>query len=184
MADSEFTLSDGHKLKIRPVSPFLLGRLKPAVMREFEVDKALTYIVETVGGGEQEFLHDETTLDIEDDPEQTKINWEKWNDFQQRLILASLETNRRFLRMLLRRGVDVEVPEDTAWQIDHLDAGIEIPKDPIELKIMYIQDELVHSKSDWNRLVDEIMSLSDITEEDVAAAAETFPNQMEENKPN
>ena len=87
MADSEFTLSDGHKLIIRPVSPFLLGRLKPAVMREFKVDKALTYIVETVGGGKQEFPHDETTLDVEDDPEQTKINWDERNDFQQRLVL-------------------------------------------------------------------------------------------------
>ena len=182
MADSEFTLSDGSKLKIRSVSPFMLGRLKPAVEKEFKADKAPTYKVETVGGGIQEFLHDETTLDVEDDPEQTRINRDKWIKFHAQSALASLETNRRFLRLLLRRGVDVKVPEDDAWLADHKASGIEIPEDPVELKIMYIQDELIHSKSDWSRLIDEIMSLSDITEEDVAAATETFPDQMEEDE--
>lgn len=179
MAESEFTLSNGRKLKIRSVSPFMLGRLRPAVMKEFKVGKFPTYIVETVGGGSQEFSHDATTLDVEDDPEQSRINWKEWNEYHQKLALVSLEANRRFLILLLRRGVDVEVPEDDSWQADHRASGIEIPEDPVELKIMYIQDELIHSKSEWGRLCDEILALSDITEEDVAAATESFLDNVE-----
>jgi hypothetical protein len=88
--------------------------------------------------------------------------------------VANLEANRRWLRALLEEGVVFEMPEDEDWLAPHKRQGIEIPEDPIELRLMYIQDVLIKTKTDWNRLVDEIVALSDITEEDVAAATESF----------
>jgi hypothetical protein len=174
MAEAEFQLSSGRTIKIQSVSPFFLGRILPTVLKEFEVDTPPTYIVELVGGDTQEFTHDETTLEVEGDPEQTEHNFRVWSEYKSKLNVANLEANRRWLRALLEEGVVFEMPEDEDWLAPHKRQGIEIPEDPIELRLMYIQDVLIKTKTDWNRLVDEIVALSDITEEDVAAATESF----------
>lgn len=179
MPEKEFKLSNGKTIKIKSVSPFMLSRLTPAVMKEMDVESPPMYEVETVGGGKQKFSHNETTLEVEGDPDTTQENYQIWNEYQTKLRLARLEINRRFLRLLIRRGVEVDMPEDDAWLADHKAMGIDIPKDPMDLKIMYIQDVLVTTTSDWGRLVNEVMALSDITEEDVASATESFPDQME-----
>lgn len=178
MAEKGFKLSSGSKIKIKPISPHMIARLTPTVYKEMGIEIP-TYEVTTVGGGKQQFPHNETTLEVEGDSEQTEANIQLWDEYKQSLILAHLEINSRFTELLMRRGVDVEVPEDDSWLADHRELGIEIPEDPMQLKIMYIQDELIQTKSDWMRLIDAIMALSDISEEDVAAAAESFPDQME-----
>jgi len=173
-----FTTVQGVEIPIRPVSPTLVAKIAPTVLREFGVEGPPTYTVEIVGGGTQEFPHDETTLDVPGDPDATAENRAEWDEYVDTVDAANREANKRFLRLLYLKGVDIELPEDETWIEDQEFLGFEVPEDPRDRKIHYIQTELLTTIHDSNRLIAELMGLNQIAEE-VESAEDSFRGGVE-----
>jgi hypothetical protein len=168
----EYITSQGKKIRIVGLSPFLIDKMRASG----DIPEPPTYIVETVAGDEEIHTHDETTLEVEGDPEQTKANQKAWREFVEASELAQREVNERFLRLLLLRGIDLDIEdyERGDWVKEQRSLGIDIPEDPVEKKVHYVQTEILSSFDDVINLLTRVMSLSGLDEEAMATAEASF----------
>src|SRR3990167_3950686 len=153
----------GVEVLIGPVNLFDLNLAAARLEKEFrERGEPLdppTYTAELAGGGTQTFEHDEDTLEVTpemvlsealDDPEKAKeiaahrtaVNREAWADYMS--ANARLIAEQSALRMeIMLDGVKAELPEDGAWEARRKRRHLEVPDDPIEKRLYYIQRELL-----------------------------------------
>lgn len=169
---STFTNSRGREIVIIGLSPFLIDKIRASG----DIPEPPTYIIETVAGDEEIHTHDETTLEIEGDPEQTKVNQEAWQKYLDDSEVAQSGVNEKFLRLLLLRGIDLDLEEyeQGDWIAEQEAFGIDVPENPIDRKVHYVQTEILSSFDDVINLLMRVMSLSGLDQEAMAVAEESF----------
>src|SRR3990167_3625754 len=154
--DTTYTTVSGITIKIKPVSPLTIQKIQQAVKREFEKrNEPLarpTYILKTSLGDEETFEHDEKTLETDEDREA----WGKFIDANTRLRIESEERLARFMKL---DGIEYDAPDDE-WQKLQKYMGLEIPTDPFELKIHYLDTEILRTPKDQNGVIERILVLS------------------------
>jgi hypothetical protein len=74
----EFVNAAGEHFRIRGLSPLLPEKILAAVVKQFPQLPCPTYDVTTAADDTETHLHDETTLIVEGDAEQTKQNQAAW----------------------------------------------------------------------------------------------------------
>jgi hypothetical protein len=192
-----FITSSGKRLHYEPISPVALEYAEQGITKKYrERGEPLdppTYTVETAGGGSQTFDHDAES--IKDDLE-AEAAWASYLDAQQRL---STEIGTVRNRIILS-AVQVELPEDKTWMYKQKSWGIEIPllpkdtdyDDPEEfeyavveygqeLRLHYLQTELLKTVNDAYGIVDMIMRASlegAISKEAIDAASASFRSTL------
>jgi hypothetical protein len=203
-----YETTGGVKLHLQPVSNLLIAEIAQVVERQFratgEPIDPPTYTVQTVGGGEQTFYHDETTLDYPPElalretggdvqraeelaaqrTRQTRAAWQAHRDAVERM---QRETQRRQGNLLLEDGVvgdksgecwDGTVPQD--WIERQRRRGFELPDDPLELRTFYILRGLLVTPQDQQEVIYRIMALSaqGVDDDLVDAALSFFRNKV------
>ena len=173
-----FTTQSGRELTIKPVSRLLTQSIGARLRRESkeagEPLDAPTYEVTTVAGVTETHPHDEDTLDSDED----NAAWQSHLAAQARF---NEELNRRIIRAMVIDGiVGLDTPNDE-WlaRLDML--GAELPDDPIDRQVAFLQMEYLPDPGELSKLLSQIMGLSlvGVSGEEVAAASEAFRSQVE-----
>ncbi len=141
-----YTTEDGLVLKLKRVTQVLLNAVSVRVKQEWanggEPVEIPTFTVTEGKADSQTFQHRVTekgnTLDIKDDPEQTRINrimWDAHKDALERLTSAQQEAQVQAMFMF---GITCDFPEEGEWTAQLKFAGLEVPEDPIEKRFAYL----------------------------------------------
>jgi hypothetical protein len=167
-----FRTTEGLDVTIRPVSMLLIGRIRQAVEAEMRGQglplTPPTYSVTTATGETETFPHDDDSAASPEDKAALTAY---------RAAQAALEgeQNRRTMKALFRRGVKLDsVP--AGWAADIAQEGVTVSADPNEMRLEYIQMELLKTAADIQGAITAItqLSMSGANPEDLAAVQDTF----------
>ena len=160
------TTRKGVAIRLRLFSPALQDKVRQSV----EFPEVPIYVAKTAGGGKEE--HEYAADMIETDEEKVM-----WAEYQGRLLAANLLHYERLGKLALIRGAEVDIPD--GWEEEQAFFGIEVPKDPVERKLHWIETEAVESNDDLSELVLAILAYQSVTVEERAAAAASFQPPVE-----
>ena len=161
-----YTTRKGVAIRLRLFSPVLRDKVRQSI----EFPPIPIYVAETAGGGKEE--HPYTTDMIETDDEKAM-----WSEYQTKLMVANLTLYERLGRLALIRGTEVDIPD--GWEKEQELFGIDVPDDPTERKLHWIETEAVESNDDLSALILAILAYQTVTLEERAAAAASFPDSVE-----
>lgn len=173
-----FDTVDGRSWKLQPVSIEFVERAVRAVEADYrEAGRAVdppTYEVEVVGGDKVKYVH--TAETVKDHPEHE----EAWIAYRQTWQAIIDEQNNIRSRLLLTEGLVItEVPE--AWVKRCQKYHIPVAEDIDDRIYDYIMTDVLKTPEDIVRALAVIQQYSvtgHLTEEDIAAAIDTFRNYM------
>lgn len=170
-----FTTSTGFKLKLKPVSPYLIQK----VQQSLSEPEPPTYEVVTAVGVKEVHKHDSVSIQTASDED--KLLWVKYLMELQRV---NAEINDRVMRLIILRGVETDVPE-YGWDREQEEVlGLKVPKDPSDRKVHYILTEAISTATDIADLVTAVIALSGISQEAVNAARSSFRRAIRGNTTN
>ena len=161
-----YTTRKGVAIRLRLFSPVLRDKVRQSV----EFPEVPIYTATTAGGGKEE--HPYTADMVETDDEKAM-----WQEYQDKLLAANLTLFERLGRLALIRGTEVDIPD--GWEQEQAIYGIEVPIDPVERKLHWIETEAVESNEDLSALILAILAYQTVTLEERAAAAASFPSPVE-----
>jgi hypothetical protein len=176
--DNKYTTATGRVITFEPISVVALEKAELGLQNKYRRDgKPIdppTYDVEIVGGGKQTFIHDVES--VKGNPE-----WEaQWQAHLTALQELNTETNKIRNEMVFD-AIQIDPAEMEGWQEKQVRWNIEIPSDPLELKIHYIQTVVLKSVKDVYGIVNMVMALSMegvISQEEIEAASKSFRDSM------
>lgn len=164
-----FTTSRGIVLEFLPI-PALLEKLQA----QHKLPEPPTYEVKTATGVIEHHTHDETTLETDADKA-------AWAEYQKNLQEATARLNLGLMRLVMLRGVKVEMPEGEAWIAEQQFIGLTVPDDPLERKMYWLETEALASANDYAQMLAGVMAASGLSEEVVAQAEATFRGALGQN---
>ena len=132
---------------------------------------APTYEVKSLAGNSEIHAHDETTLETEADRA-------AWLEYQTKLAAWSDESQRSLMRLILLRGISVELPSDSDWEKQQAFAGIVVPQDAMEKRMHYLQTEVLGSVADYQMMVVGVMRVSGVPEDLLSQVESSFRRSL------
>lgn len=181
----EFTFSTGKKVIIHPVSPIFMQNATKAIMNKWieengEFPEVPTYEA-VVGEGESAetivYKYDQESI-VDGTPEEQQA----YEDYIQTMSDYSDHESIRTAEILMRRGIELEYPK--GWEDDYKAIGMEIPEDPYEKKIYFIENECIGTPSDYADLIQAIMSMTGVDMGLVEEALDGFRDNISRNSDN
>lgn len=153
------TLSNGVKVRVKPLPDLLLRKL----YTQYEAPEPPE--VEVTSGGKT------WTEPNPDDPA-----------YQDAMRRYTMNIANGVVNLHLLKGFDIietpddipEYEEDDTWEDELAAIGIDIPDNPLQKRLAWIEYRIVASNSDMDKIQEASQKLSGVTEEDVAAAQEQF----------
>jgi hypothetical protein len=173
-----FYTDSGLEVEFEPVSPLVLEEIEAAIEAEhraagWPIDPP-TYEAELAGGGTQTFDHDETTLRNDEERE-------AWRLHKEALTAMAAEQSRRRAEMILF-ALKVELPEDDTWVRRLKRMGLQIPEDPDDRLIFYIERFVIRTPNDLMTAMTEVIGASlrgTVSEAQIKAASQTFRDNIQ-----
>lgn len=162
-----FKSSSGKEIKVLGVSQTLID----GVLASVKFPEKPKYKAVTAGGGEEWYEHDLTTLETPED----KAAWAKYEEDTK---TANAELYKRMFNMFVLKGTAFEIPNESDWVEEQQFLGIALPTNKFELKVHYLQSEILHTQGDYSDLTIAIMAESGAKEEVVASAQAAFRDQV------
>lgn len=162
-----FTTSRGIEIEFLPI-PTLLEKLQA----QHRMPAPPTYEIKAATGAVERHPHDETTLETDADKA-------AWADYQTRLKEATASYNLALMRLIMLRGIKVDVPEPNGWVHEQEYIGITVPTDPLERRMHWLETEALANEADYMAVVSGVMEASGVPEEVVAQAQATFRGEVE-----
>jgi len=159
----QFVFSSGRVVTLKPISPIFMSNADKAIEQNWIKEHGAlptppTYEV-LMGEGEnavvQEYEYDDESISDGTPEEQ-----EAYQNYLEAINEYTLYTTTKTTEVMIRRGVEVDYPE--GWEDDYLALGMEIPEDPYEKKIYYIENECVGVPMDYANLVQHLMNMTGI----------------------
>ena len=129
-------------------------------------------------GATEWFDHDETTLDVPNDPIQSAANHKAMTEYLRQSIEAQNKYFAAITRTVLLYGVNVEMPKDESWVKRQELLGIAVPKDPLEREMHWRETELYGSPDDLENITIGVMRAGGTDEETLAAMADSFRHSL------
>jgi len=163
-----FLTSTGITIKVHGIPQMLLDKIQSSVDRP-EPPK---YKIVTASGEE---IWEPHTLDTLETDEDKKI----YNDYLKQLAAVDAIVNERMFRVIAMKGVEVEMPDDNAWVEMQKFLGVRIPDDPLELKYLYVQTEVIGNTDDIMEITELVMQETGVSEEALAEARKSFPGGVQ-----
>jgi hypothetical protein len=136
-----------------------------------------TYEIPFFGGATDTYIHNATTLDVKDNPEQTAKNHEAW-DAHQKALAEFRIAERTLVSQFVMEDSVTDFPPDDSWVSRAKKRHVKVPDDPIERKVAWLKVEVFDSWDEFWRLVNQCIQLSNSynvgTKAEVSAAMEPF----------
>lgn len=117
-----------------------------------------SYEVKTAVGVIEKHAHDETTLETDEEKK-------AWAEYQANLQAWNAESQTALMRIVLLRGITLELPTTDEWEKQQAFFGIDVPQDPMEKRLHYLQTEVLGSVNDYGALVAGTMRASGVPED-------------------
>lgn len=150
------TLSNGVQVNLRPVPPYLIDRIRSTV----PTPKPPTVEIQTAWGGTEEWPN-------EKDP-----------SYMTALAAAQEQQAEKLWRAEFILGIADDPPPDEEWIDDLTQWGIEIPEDPKEKKLLWVETVLIAKSTDAWKLITAIRSAARPTKEEIGELAESFRGNL------
>lgn len=157
-----FVTSRGVTLEFLPI-PALLEKLQA----QHKLPEPPIYEVKTATGVTEKHTHDETTLETDADKA-------AWAEYQKNLQEATARLNLALMRLVMLRGVKVQMPKDDTWIAEQQFIGLTVPDNPRERKLYWLETEALASQDDYAQMLAGVMAASGLSEEVVQQAEATF----------
>ena len=180
---TKLTMRNGKEIEIRAVSSYLISSVRQKTREDFEAEHgslttAPTYDVEMGGGlpGLDAWAEtfEYTAETIQDAPSDAQHAWAEYQQAQKDLFgMIWLRTSR----VHLLEGVVTEPPDD-GWLERQQKHGAKTPIDPDDLKVHWIETELVINPHELGMLVSTIQAQGNAVEVARQTAADMFQRAM------
>jgi len=178
-----YRLKRGGEIHIRPVSQYEVVDVLTVERRRFDEEHGITncpsFVLKLGGGelgsaGEELVQYTAATIATSDNPKHV----EQWREYSRKRSLWRHHSFTVTARVLLCDGI-VEDPPNDGWQNKYIRRGVEIPEDPDELKVFWIERCLVLNPAELLALVTSIQALAQAEVLEAAhVAADTFRNSV------
>ncbi len=152
----EVTLSNGVRVNIRPVPPYLIDRIRGTVT----LPKPPVIKVKTAWGGEEEWLNESDAT------------------YKAALELAEEAQAAKLWKAEFILGIEDEPPPDKEWTENLTAFGVEIPEDSKEKKLLWIETVLIAKGIDAWKLINAIRGAARPTKEEISELAESFRGDL------
>lgn len=163
----ELVLKDGTTIKLRDVDPLFIQ----TVINSVQFPKRPTYTVTLASGREESYPMDEQVA------EQSPELEPQWKAYVQGTQQAEAEQMKRMTRAIILDGTVIpDTWEDRAWERRMKIVGIDIPDDPEERWVMYLESKMTTAES--VALTGKIMRRTGVPEEFVTAAEDSFRDSL------
>jgi len=185
-----FVTPSGIEVPLRPISLQDLFEAQRNIEAHFreqgEPIDVPTYTVTTVAGDVEEHPLTEKNLDAKNkdgspNEEETERRHEEW-----RAHLAAVERmegeKARVGREIILEGIALEMPADDEWVERQRRRYIQVPDDPEERRIHYLDRIVFRSVTSINECIVQILELSAqgmVTEEELAAVGDLFRRSLQ-----
>lgn len=166
--ENSFTTSRGVLIHFLGIAT-LIEALRAS--QEAKKPKPPSYEVKTLGGAVEQHVHDATTLETAED----KTNWAA---YQQQLTAWEKQSEKDLMRLLMLRGIELKFPDDTLWEQEHKFIGLDVPTDPMEKRLHYIETEVLGGVADYEALMLGVMRISGVTEEKLSQVEASFRGML------
>lgn len=168
-----FTTASGNKVEVLAVPMLLLEDVRTKAMATVQVPPVPTYKVELDEGKFVDYVHDEKSIA---DDKTTPEEREQWRLYREALARQQVVSANKVMELFIAKGVKLEQPIDPNGEWAELQRffGVEIPTNPIQLKIHYIKTEILSSPDDINGVIAKVMEASGIDPALLSAARSSF----------
>lgn len=130
------------------------------------------YEVKTITGIVEKHLHDATTVT-------TESEIKAWEQYQSDLTQYNTQRAERQARLICLYGIKFDMPKDDTWaQAQKEILGVDVPTDPIERKLHYINTEVIGGVGDVLEIT-KLCSMAGLPEEKLREAEALFRRSME-----
>jgi hypothetical protein len=171
-----FTNSLGKTFKIHGLPPLVPQKIEQAVEREWreahngKIPTPPLYKVVNVAGEEELHPHDEKTT-------KNKKEQAEWIQYiSEKEVYDTIRSNR----LMKRVTMCVDVTPDDLWRAEYEATIGALPTNPFEVKMEYIETEVLASAEDVMKLMTSVMRLTGMVNEEAIDAAEaTFRSSVE-----
>jgi hypothetical protein len=179
-----FTNAAGKTFVISGLSPLIPQHIMESVRQKWVKDGKIipvcpTYEIITASGEIEIHEHDTSTLVVEGDEKQTKINKETWQEFSRLSAELDGEYNVRLMRVVF---LAVEVVPDDGWRNEMEFVGMDLPpKGSAQEKHLFVETQVIKSALDISRLMTGVFRLAGVINEAAVADAEAAFQRILEN---
>lgn len=145
----EYTTERGVTIEVVPI-PLLLDKIRRA-----HPDIPLpTYTEHLAGGATQEVAITEKDAATwrTSDPESWQAHAEKWTAYETAARLRNRHVNDLLWRAILMRAISCQMPTDDKWADEQKSLGIDVPTDPTERRVHWLETEVIGGNHDIFRL--------------------------------
>ena len=169
----KYTTSRGVEIEIQSIPAMLIDKITSA----HPDPEPPTYEVATMGGAiEKHSLADVTDRKGLTPEEQSQLaNWDLSR------AQAELERNRGFMRVVMLRGIKVQLPADDSWIAEQELIGVQVPTEPAARRLHYIETEVFGGLEDYQSITRLVVEASGVSEAAIKQASDTFQNPVESN---
>jgi len=161
-ASNVYTTQSGYELKLHPVSIMLGQKIGGSLRKRYlaagePLDPPVLTII-NVAGEELEGELTANDLELPGNPEETERRRASWAAHQDALGRYTSEYNSLYTDAFLYYGTEIEV--DPEWAKVEAHFGIDIPEDPFERKLHYLQLEVLRTPDDIRDCMVAILNLT------------------------
>lgn len=163
-----FTTSRGVTVKFVGIAS-LLDKLNG----QFHLPDAPFYEITTATGAKEKHLHDDTT--VQTDEERAALA-----AYKVEIARLNAEQQAKLTRLVLLRGITFDYPTDEMWVKEQAYLGIQVPDEPMDRRLHYIETEVIANAADVEAITLGVMEASGVPEEMVRQMAESFRHSLGE----
>lgn len=156
-----------------PMPPMLMEKIEIGLKKTWPKPEVPTYEMQTAVGTVEVKPHNETTLETDEERA-------AWSAYQVDLAAWEEEKNRRLLRAIQLQCIQPVDIDNEEWVERQKFLGMDIPTNPFERKLHYIETEVIGDERDIMACMTIPMQLvSGASEEDMAAAEALFRDAVQ-----
>lgn len=157
----------GIEIEITSVPMMLIDKINAA----HKDPEPPTYDITALGGRIEHHPLDDQTAET-DEEKAALADWKK------RKAEAEAERNRAFMRVVMLRGIKIQMPADETWVTEQRLMGLIVPDDPTERRLHFIETEVFGGMVDYQEITRLVMIESGVDMEAVRQASELFRGDM------
>jgi hypothetical protein len=166
-----YQTENGKQVILNSISPLFIAKLQSAgtlpeiPTRQVKLD---------LDGFEPTFQIERLSAeDLQDAEEQ-----EKWRVYEEERDAVLAKRNTGFMKAIFAKGVTVDLTHLDEWKEEQVYYGLEVPLHPTDLKVEYIQTEVVESAEDMVGIITGVLGKSGIPQEELEAVRSQFRNSI------
>jgi hypothetical protein len=168
--------SKGDRLVLSGISPLLISKLQSVGT----VPDAPTRQVKLDLEGMEPTFQEETLAEDDLQTKEEQVLWAKYTKERDEVLA---KRNTGFLKAIFAKGVTVDLTNLEAWKEEQDYFGLPIPEHPIDLKVEYLQTELITNTEDMIDIITGVLGESGIPEEELESVRAMFQRSIRRNSP-